>query len=476
MSPRRSAPRPEGSPQPRRIYLETYGCQMNEADSELILGLLGKAGWKVSPDPAVADVVLLNTCAVRERAEQRVAGRIRQLAQLKRYRPDLRLVLAGCMARHLGPDLLDSLPEIDVMVGPDSYRRLAETLARTDEGPLVDLALDRSELYSGISPARAGSLHAWVPIMRGCDRFCTFCVVPLVRGRERSLPAAEICRQVSDLVARGTIEVTLLGQTVNSYHDGETDFAGLLDRIAQIPGLLRIRYTSPHPADFTAEVFDVMRGHPNICKHIHIPVQSGSTRLLAEMKRGHTREEFLERVTEIRTRMPDVSLTTDLMTGFPGETDDDFEMTLSLMREVRFDGAFLFRYSPRPGTYAFRRQPDDIPDSVKGERLTTMIRLQEEIARDRYARWVTREVEVLVEGPSRRDPSRARGKSDDFKTVILPSHGTEAGRLETVRIARATSHTLFAEGIPERDDATESAEDLLLEAGIEDAAGPLPLG
>jgi tRNA-2-methylthio-N6-dimethylallyladenosine synthase len=240
---------------------------------------------------------------------------------------------------------------------------------------------------------------------------------------------------------------------------------------------MRIRYTSPHPADFTPEVFDVMADHPNICKHIHIPVQSGSTRLLAEMKRGHTREEFLEWIGEIRARMPDVSLTTDLMTGFPGETDDDFEMTLSLMREVRFDGAFLFRYSPRPGTYAFRRQPDDIPDSLKGERLTAMIRLQEEIARDRYARWIGREVQVLVEGPSRRDPARSRGKSDDFKTVILPSTDAEPGKLKGVRIARATSHTLFAEGIPERDGAVDSGEDLLLlDAGIEDAAGPLSLG
>jgi len=457
-----------------RIYLETYGCQMNEADSEMIGGILGDAGWEITSEPAVADVVLLNTCAVREKAEQRVVRRIRALAQLRRYRPDLKVVLAGCMAKHLGPALRETLPEIDAMVGPDSYRRLPSLLARVNEGPLVDLALDRLETYEGIAPARAGSLHAWIPIMRGCDRFCTFCVVPLVRGRERSVPADEIVRQIAGLVARGTVEVTLLGQTVNSYREGESEFAGLLDRVARIDGLLRIRYTSPHPADFTSEVFEVMARHRNICKHIHIPVQTGSNAQLTAMKRGHTREELLDRVDEIRSFLPDVSLTTDLMTGFPGETDEDFEMTLSLIRAVRFDGAFLFRYSPRPGTYAFRKQPDDVPDPIKAARLTAMIALQEAIARERYARWIGREVDVLVEGPSRRDLARSRGKSDDFKTVILPSAGAAPGRLIPVRIERATSHTLIAEGIGGRDDdggegadGEDLAGDLLGEAQVD---------
>lgn len=450
----------------RLIYLETYGCQMNEADSEMISGILGDAGWKVASDPAAADVVLLNTCAVREKAEQRVAGRIRQIAQLRRYRPDLKIVLAGCMAEHLGPGLRATLPDVDAMVGPDSYRRLASLLDQIAAGPAIDLTLDRHELYEGVSPARAGSPKAWVPIMRGCDRFCTFCVVPLVRGRERSLPADEVLRQVRDLVGGGTLEVTLLGQTVNSYHDGVTGFAGLLDRIARVEGLRRIRYTSPHPADFTSDVFDVMARHPNICRHVHIPVQSGSTRLLGEMKRGHTREEFIGRIEEIRAKLPDVSLTTDLMTGFPGETDADFEMTLSLMEQVRFDGAFLFRYSPRPGTYAYRRQPDAVPDATKAARLTKMIALQEEIARERYARWIGRQVEVLVEGPSRRDPDQSRGKADDFKTVILPSRAAKPWSFVRVTIARASSHTLFAEGVPADDGGLDANEDLLLESGI----------
>ncbi len=441
-----------------RIYLETYGCQMNEADTEMMIGLLGEAGWEVSAEPAVADVILLNTCAVRERAEERIAGRVRALARLKRYRPDLRIGLAGCMARHLGEGVLEKLPEVDILVGPDSYRRLAEILARTDEGPLVDLTLDKQERYEGIAPSRPGALHAWVPIMRGCDRFCTFCVVPLVRGREKSLPAVELVRQIEDLVEEGTIAVTLLGQTVNSYHDGEVDFGRLLDRIAQIPGLARIRFTSPHPADFTREVFEVMASHPNLCKHIHLPVQSGSTRLLESMKRGHTRGEFLELVATVRGIIPEMALTTDLMTGFPGETREDFEETLSLMREVRFDGAFLFRYSPRPGTYAYRRQADDVPDPEKASRLEEMISLQEQISAERYAGWIGREVEVLPEGPARRDPTCLRGKSDDFKTVIFPADELPLGTLRRVKIARATSHTLIAHGVE-----AHAGEDLLAE-------------
>jgi len=367
------------------------------------------------------------------------------------------------MPKHLGGSLLTELPELDLLIGPDSYRRLAEILSRADHGPLVDLGLDRHERYEGIAPARKGALHAWIPIMRGCDRFCTFCVVPLVRGREKSLPTAEIVAQVEELAASGTVALTLLGQTVNSYRDGDTDFARLLDRIARADGLRRIRFTSPHPADFTLEVFEVMARHGNLCKHLHIPVQSGSDRVLAAMKRGHTRREFTDLVRQIRNALPDVSLTTDLLVGFPGETAEEIEQTLSLMREIRFDGAFMFRYSPRPGTYAFRKQPDDIPDAEKARRLERVIALQEEISTERYARWVGREVEVLVEGASRRDPNCLRGKTDDFKTVILPVTGdpdgaAAIGKLRGVRIARATSHTLIAEGVAER--ATESIEEI----------------
>ncbi|MDM7916918.1 MAG: tRNA (N6-isopentenyl adenosine(37)-C2)-methylthiotransferase MiaB, partial [Candidatus Eisenbacteria bacterium] len=350
---------------------------MNEADSEMMLRMLDDAGWEVSGEAALADVVLLNTCAVRERAEERVASRVRQLALLKRYRPDLRIGVAGCMAKHLGKDLLRRLPAVDLLIGPDSYRRLADDLARSSsEGPLVDLALDKEERYEGLPAVRPGARHAWIPIMRGCDRFCTFCVVPLVRGREKSLPAEEIVRQVEEAVSAGANAVTLLGQTVNSYRDSGTDFARLLDRVARVPGLRRIRYTSPHPADFTPEVFEVMARHENLCKQIHLPVQSGSDRILAAMKRGHTRRQFLEVVDRIRSVLPDAAITTDLIAGFPSETEEEFEATLSLLLAVRFDGAFLFRYSPRPGTFAYRHQADDVPEASKADRLTRMIALQ----------------------------------------------------------------------------------------------------
>jgi tRNA-2-methylthio-N6-dimethylallyladenosine synthase len=274
-------------------------------------------------------------------------------------------------------------------------------------------------------------------------------VVPFVRGREKSLPAAGLLEQIGRLAASGTVAMTLLGQTVNSYRDREVDFAGLLDRVAQIPGLRRIRFTSPHPADFTREVFEVMARHRNLCKHLHIPVQSGSDRILREMKRGHTRGDFLALVGQIRELLDGVSITTDLLAGFPGETAEEFEMTASLMREVRFDGAFMFRYSPRPGTYAFKKLADDVPDEEKARRLTAMIDLQEEISAERYARWIGREVEVLVEGLSRRDRACVRGKTDDFRTVVLPGGQADVGEMRTVRIARASAHTLIAEGVPE---------------------------
>jgi len=433
----------------RQVYLETYGCQMNQADSQMLRNLLGKAGWKVTEDAAVADLILINTCAVRQRAEDRVMGRVRHLARLKHFRPDLRIGLVGCMATHKRRPLLEQLPALDLLVGPDSYRRLTEILMRTDSDAFVDLALDRREKYEGIEPSEPGGLHAFVPVMRGCDRFCTFCVVPLVRGREKSVPSSELITQTEKLAASGTIAVTLLGQTVNSYRDGGVDFAALLDRIAQIPGLRRIRFTSPHPADFTRGVFEVMARHSNLCKHLHIPVQSGSNRILAEMKRGHTREEFLALVGLVRELLGEVSITTDLLAGFPSETAEEFEETLSLVRQVRFDGAFLFRYSARPGTYAYRKLADDVPDAEKTRRLRMMIDLQEEISGERYAQWIGRVVEVLVEGVSRRDPACVRGKADDFKTVVLPGGDADVGAVRSVRIARATSHTLIAEGVPD---------------------------
>jgi tRNA-2-methylthio-N6-dimethylallyladenosine synthase len=430
----------------KRVYIETYGCQMNVADSALMEHLLAEAGFVATGDPAAASLVLVNTCAIRERATERVIRRLRELGRLKRVRPDLVLGVAGCVSKHQGESLLAALPEVDLLIGPDSYRRLPALVEEAARRPTVDLRLDGSEDYAGCDPVQVQAGHAFVPVMRGCDRFCAFCVVPLARGREKSLPLPEVLRQVDSAVVRGARTVTLLGQTVNSYHHGDHTFLDLLDRVARVPGLPRVRFTSPHPSDFCEEHFRLMAERPVLCPHLHLPVQSGADRVLADMKRGYTRDDFLRLVESIRRHLPEAALTTDLMVGFPGETDDDFSDTLSLMRAVEFDAAFLFRYSERAGTLAARKYPDEVPDSVKGERLAQMIALQEEHARRRYARWVGREVEVLVEGPSRRDPARSVGKTPDFKKVVLPgSH--EIGEAVRVRVARSTSHSLLAEGV-----------------------------
>ncbi len=430
----------------KKVFLETYGCQMNVADSGLIVHVLEGAGFQLTEDVSEATLVLLNTCAVRERAEERVSSRLQQLAALKRVRPDLVLGVTGCMPKHLGEAMRTRMPHVDLLVGPDSYRRLPELVEEAAQRPTVDLRLDRDEDYADLDPIAIEGLNAFVPIMRGCDRFCAFCVVPLTRGREKSLPLAEVLRQIESAVARGAKQVTLLGQTVNSYHDGEHDFVDLLRATARVAGLSRVRFTSPHPSDFRDEVFELMAETPVLCPQIHLPVQSGSDRVLGVMKRGYTRGDFSALVGRIRAILPEAGLSTDVIVGFPTETEAEFEETLSLMEETQFDSAFLFRYSPRSGTYAYRHLPDDVPDAVKARRLDRLIARQEAISTDRYRRFIGRDVEVLVEGPSRRNPEHVVGKSHDGKTVIACGPRA-AGALVTVRVAEATSHTLRGEGV-----------------------------
>lgn len=442
----------------KKVYLETYGCQMNVADSSLMLHILREAGYVETSEPEDADLILVNTCSVRKKAEERVVRRMESLASLKRRRPGVLLGITGCVPRHLGPALRERLPHVDLFLGPDSYRRLPELLARPGGAdrvgaPLdpdagcepsgIDIRLNGSEDYLGLDQTSVDGVIALVPVMRGCDRFCTYCVVPLARGRERSLPPEEVEAQVRVAVAKGARDITLLGQTVNSYSHGGTEFVDLLERVSAIEGLRRVRFTSPHPAEFTEGQFRLMAARETLAPHLHIPVQSGSTRILHAMRRGYTRDEFLSVVDMARRFMPDIGLTTDLMTGFPGESDDDFEETLSLMREVRFDAAFLFRYSEREGTWAARRLPDSVPSHVKAERLERMISLQEEVSLGRYQAFVGREVEVLVEGPGRRGDGLCVGKAPDFKKVLIPA-GPKPGDLVRARIASASSHTLFA--------------------------------
>ena len=431
-------------PSPARCYyLEIYGCQMNVADGELLAGILEADGWTPTSKIERADLILVNTCAVRERAAQRVIGHIQSYRPLKRRRPQLRIVMAGCLARFGGEALAARLPEVDVFVGPDAYRQLPALLA--GGGPRRATRHDPRETYAGLHPRRQPGVNAWLSIMRGCNRMCSYCMVPLARGRERSVPAQTVVREARAIVAAGFPSITLLGQTVTSYRDGERDFAGLLDELAEIDGLRRIRFLSPHPADFDRRLLETLARHATICRHMHLPLQSGSDRVLTAMRRGYTRAEYLELVAAARDRLPDLAITTDLIVGFPGESDEDFEATLAVMRRVRFDQAFMFAYSPRAGTYAARRLSDDVAPERKRARLEAMIALQETHARERYAAWVGRTAVVLVEGPARAPAGHGYGRSDDFKDVVFAPAGAavpEPGELVTVRVGSATSHTL----------------------------------
>jgi len=444
--------RPAPAPNAPKVYVETYGCQMNVADSDLIGSVLADAGYASTQKADEADVILVNTCAVREKAEERVVARAAELGALKRKRPGTILAIVGCMAEHLKEGLTDRAPAVDVIAGPDSYRRMPELLRAAREEhdhPLVDVKLDKAETYDGLSGAIGGDgISGFVTIQRGCDKFCTFCVVPFTRGRERGAAPREILRQVRELVEAGYREVTLLGQTVNSYrwpdeNGGEVTFAQLLRTVASIDGLERIRFTSPYPVDFTADVIAAIAEESKVCKYVHLPVQSGSDVVLDRMRRGYTVDDYRTIVANLRKAMPHISLSTDILTGFSGETEEDHQQTLALMREIRFDSAFMFAYSERDLTFAAKKLPDDVPEATKKRRLSEIVALQEKISAEVFADHVGRPERVLVHGPSKRDPSQLMGRTDGFKTVILPSGVGEIGGFVDVTIERATMATLF---------------------------------
>jgi len=425
------------------VYIETYGCQMNVADTELMLGHLARHGYERTASPDAADVILLNTCAIREHAEARVLRRLGELARHKRRRPGVRLGVTGCMAQHLRDQLHARAPHVDLLVGPDGYRRLPELLAAAagaDGHPHLALRLDPEETYADLPVARASGVRAWVTVMRGCDRFCTFCIVPYVRGRERSLPGPGLLAEVRQLAAAGVREVVFLGQTVNAYHDGAWDFAELLRRAAGVPGIARIRFTSPHPSDMSERVLDAMAGCATVAPQLHLPVQAGSDRVLAAMGREYTVAAYQALVDQIRARVPRIALSTDVIVGFPGEDEVDFAATEALVQRVRYDSAFLFKYSPRAGTRAFR-WGDPVPEREKARRLERLIALQERISAEINQALVGTEVEVLVDGPARRPEGWMAGKSPQLKTVVFPGPATP-GDLRRVRIESATSHTL----------------------------------
>ncbi|HET7497326.1 MAG TPA: tRNA (N6-isopentenyl adenosine(37)-C2)-methylthiotransferase MiaB [Candidatus Eisenbacteria bacterium] len=431
---------------PGRIYMETYGCQMNVADSELMLGQLRRAGFERVEEAAHADVILVNTCAIREHAEQRIYGRLGELSRYKVRRPGVVLGVAGCMAQHLRDRLIEKVPQVDLVIGPDGYRDLPALVDQAREEPTLAVRLSRIETYGDLTPARADGVRAWVSIMRGCDKFCTFCIVPYVRGRERSLPAAEVIRQVEHAAAEGFKEIVFLGQTVNAYKDGDVDFAELLRRADKVEGIERIRFTSPHPADMTDRAVEAIGSCAKVMPQVHLPLQSASNTVLERMKRIYTIEQYEALVAKLRAAVPDLALTTDVIVGFPGETEADFEATRTAMRRIRYDGAFLFKYSPRPGAKSAAWE-DDVPDAEKTRRITVLIEDQKEMSLERNAATIGSEVEVLVEGPSKKSADHWFGKTRQFKTAVF-RHGEErVGDTLRMRVAATSPYTLFGEGV-----------------------------
>ncbi|HTK31529.1 MAG TPA: tRNA (N6-isopentenyl adenosine(37)-C2)-methylthiotransferase MiaB [Candidatus Saccharimonadaceae bacterium] len=430
----------------QRVFLETYGCQMNVADSETMAGVLVRAGLTLVDRPEDADAVLLNTCAIREHAEQRVLGRLGEFAHLKLTRPDLVVGVAGCMAQHLRQRLIGRSRVLDLVVGPDGYRHLPDLLRRAAGEPVAHVRLDRDETYGDLEPRRTPGVRAWVTVQRGCDKFCTYCVVPFTRGRERSLPLDDLVRQVEGAVRDGFREVVFLGQTVNSYRHGAHDFADLLRAANDVPGLARVRFTSPHPSDMSERVIAAIAESPRVCKHVHLPLQSASDTMLKAMNRTYTILQYRAVVARLRAAMPGLGLSTDIIVGFPGETPEDFAATARYLEETRFDSAFLFKYSARPDTRAYQ-WPETVDEAEKGRRLQALIDLQHRVSGELNDAALGREVEVLVESVARRNPAQLYGKSDEFRTVVFPNDGTAPGTLRRVRVVGATPITLFGEPI-----------------------------
>ncbi len=431
----------------KKAYIETYGCQMNVNDTEVIFAILEKAGYSRTEAIEEADLVMANTCSVRDNAEQRIWGRIDYFNTNRKKGAYIGIV--GCMAERLKDKLLDT-GKVDLVVGPDAYRSLPGLLeAISPHSPQIDVLLSRDETYADITPVRTdkNGLSAFISIMRGCNNVCSYCVVPYTRGAERSRDPHSIVREACDVFQRGYREVTLLGQNVDSYlwktAEETVNFAGLLKMVAEISPLLRVRFATSHPKDISDEVIETMAAYPNICKHIHLPVQSGSSRMLEKMRRKYDRQWYLERVAKIRSIIPDCGLTTDVIAGFSSETEEDHRATMSLMADVRFDWAFMFAYSERPGTLAHRTMPDDVPEETKKRRLQEIIEQQNAISLERYRAQIGKTFEVLVEGPSKRDPGQLCGRASNNMMCVFPARDLKPGDYATVTVTDCTSATLI---------------------------------
>jgi hypothetical protein len=438
----------------KRVYIETYGCQMNVADSEVVASIMQMDGYHLTEDPELADAVLINTCSVRDNAEQKVLNRIEYYHSIRKKRKrNMTIGVLGCMAERAKGELIEK-HHVDLVVGPDSYLDLPNLVGAVERGEkAINVELSTSETYKDVMPLKMSGVHisGFVSIMRGCNNFCSYCIVPYTRGRERSRELESIIREVTDLASKGYREVTLLGQNVNSYRfvDGDQvyDFADLLEAVAlAVPGM-RIRFTSPHPKDMDDKAIRTMAKYPNICKHIHLPAQSGNNRILKLMKRNYTREWYLERVAAIRAVMPDCAITSDLFCGFHDESEEDFQETLSLMREVGYEASFMFKYSERPGTYAAKYLEDNVPEEVKIRRLQEMIDLQSQLSLESNLRDVGRMVEVLIEGFSKRSREQLFGRTQQNKVVVFDKQGYRIGQYVQVLVESATAATLLGKPV-----------------------------
>lgn len=438
----------------KKLYIETYGCQMNVADSEVVASIMETVGYSQTDAVDSADAVLLNTCSIRDNAEQKIHSRLQALNALRRAKNRKPLIVGviGCMAERAKDELINR-DGVDLVAGPDAYLDLPNLFAAVEAGhKAINVELSTTETYRDVIPARslANRVSGFVSIMRGCNNFCSYCIVPYTRGRERSRELASILNEVADLKRHGFKEVTLLGQNVNSYRyatpDGETvDFPALLERVAQSAPSMRVRFTTSHPKDMSDATIDVIARYPNICNHIHLPVQSGSNSVLKAMNRKYTREWYLDRIKAIRSRIPDCGISSDLFTGFHGETEEDFNQTLDLMREAAFDSSFMFKYSERPGTLASRTMPDNVPEEVKVERLNRMIALQNELSAESNRRDIGKVFEVLVEGFSKRSREHMMGRTQQNKAAVFPRGTVKVGDFVKVRVTDASSATLICE-------------------------------
>ena len=432
------------------VYIETYGCQMNVSDSELMLGKLAAHGYEAVDQPDGADVILVNTCAIRDHAEQRVIGRLGELR--RNMKPGSVVGVTGCMAQRLGPQLLTKAKHVSLVIGPDGYRALPALIDGARKGErTIATSFDLEEHYEDFQPRRFDKVKAWIPVQRGCDYRCTYCIVPTTRGPERSRRLADVVREVESVVAEGMTEVVLLGQTVNSYHDGEFDFADLLRAVGRVAGVRRIRFTSPHPNDFSERVIAALAEVDAVCEHVHLPMQSGSTRVLKRMLRRYTREGYLDCVAKLRAAIPGLSLTTDVIVGFPGETDEDFEETLEVVREVGFADGFTFKFSPRDGTPATRMPAElTVSDEVASARLARLVETIRGNARASNMTQLGRRYEVLIEREARRGDELLMARTRDFKTVMVPGDATMLGSYATVELTGTTGSTFTGQIVGER--------------------------